>query len=92
MLTLKKVNAGYGHSHVLHDVDLEFGENQIVALLGRNGVGKTTTFNAIMGLVPVTSGRILFDGHDLTRLPARSAALLGMALCRRAAGSFPNSP
>jgi branched-chain amino acid transport system ATP-binding protein len=89
VLNLKKVNAGYGDSHVLHDVDLDFGENRIVALLGRNGVGKTTTFNAIMGLIPVQSGQILFDGHDLTRLPARSAALLGIGFVPQGRRIFP---
>lgn len=89
VLRLEKVNAGYGDSHVLHDVDLDFGENRIIALLGRNGVGKTTTFNAIMGLVPVKSGRILFDGHDLTRLPAQSAALLGIGFVPQGRRIFP---
>jgi len=89
VLRLEKVNAGYGYSHVLHNVDLDFGDNRIVALLGRNGVGKTTTFNTIMGLVPVKSGRILFDGHDLTCLPARSAALLGIGFVPQGRRIFP---
>jgi branched-chain amino acid transport system ATP-binding protein len=89
VLTLEKVNAGYGDGIVLHDLDLEFGDNQIVALMGRNGVGKTTTFNAIMGLVPVSSGRILFEGKDLTRLPARSAALLGIGFVPQGRRIFP---
>ena len=88
VLRLEKVNAGYGDSHVLHDVDLDFGENRIIALLGRNGVGKTTMFNAIMGLVPVKSGRILFDGHDLTD-PAQSAALLGIGFVPQGRRIFP---
>jgi len=89
VLKLEKVNAGYGDSHVLHDVDLDLGENRIVALLGRNGVGKTTTFNAIVGLVPVKSGRILFDGHDLTQLPAQAAANLGIGLVPQGRRIFP---
>lgn len=89
MLKLEKVNAGYEFSHVLYNVDLDMGANRVVALIGRNGVGKTTTLNAIMGLVHVTSGRILFDGEDLTQLPARMAARRGIGYVPQGRRIFP---
>jgi branched-chain amino acid transport system ATP-binding protein len=89
VLKLEAVNAGYSYSHILHDLDLELGHHRIVTLLGRNGVGKSTTFGAIMGLVRVMSGRILFDGKDLTRLPPRSAALFGIGLVPQGRRIFP---
>ena len=67
MLRLQDVQAFYGKSHVLHGVSLEVDGGQVVGLLGRNGVGKSTTLKAIMGLVAVQSGSITFGGHDLHR-------------------------
>ena len=67
MLKLQDVQAFYGKSHVLHGVSLEVKDGQVVGLLGRNGVGKSTTLKAIMGLVAVQSGSITFAGHDLHR-------------------------
>lgn len=80
MLRLESVDAGYGYSRVLHQVDLDMKDDGIVALLGRNGVGKTTTLNAIMGLVSVTRGAIFFDGHELTKLAPYRIPRLGLAL------------
>jgi branched-chain amino acid transport system ATP-binding protein len=67
MLQLHGVEAFYGKSHVLHRVDLEVATGEVVGLLGRNGVGKSTTLKTIMGLVPPRHGTITFDGHDLRR-------------------------
>jgi len=67
MLRLQDVQAFYGKSHVLHGVTLEVGGGQVVGLLGRNGVGKSTTLKAIMGLVAVQGGSISFAGQDLRR-------------------------
>ena len=67
MLRLQDVQAFYGKSHVLHGVTLEVDGGQVVGLLGRNGVGKSTTLKAIMGLVAVQSGSISFAGQDLRR-------------------------
>lgn len=64
MLTIENLNAHYGASHVLQGVDIEVPGGTIVSVLGRNGVGKTTTVRAIMGLVPPSSGRVLLDGQD----------------------------
>ena len=67
MLKLQDVQAFYGKSHVLHGVNMEVGGGQVVGLLGRNGVGKSTTLKAIMGLVAVPNGSITFAEHDLRR-------------------------
>jgi branched-chain amino acid transport system ATP-binding protein len=65
LLEVKDINAFYGISHILFDVSLEVDEGEVVCLLGRNGVGKTTTLRSIMGLTPFRSGGILFKGSDL---------------------------
>ena len=65
LLELRDVHAYYGRSHVLHGVGLEAREGEVVSLLGRNGAGKSTTLKAIVGLVDVTDGEILFDGRSL---------------------------
>lgn len=65
MLKLANVQAFYGKSHVLHGVDLEVGSGEVVGLLGRNGVGKSTTLKTVMGLVPARSGSMTFAGHNL---------------------------
>ena len=77
MLRLDNVHAYYGKSHVLHGVSLSVGPGQIVSLLGRNGVGRSTTAKAIMGLVDRT-GRIEFDGTDLVALPTHQIARRGV--------------
>ncbi len=68
MLSLENVRAGYGDTTVLWDVSLEVGRGEAAAMLGRNGMGKTTTLLAVMGLNPARSGRVLFKGEDITRL------------------------
>jgi branched-chain amino acid transport system ATP-binding protein len=78
MLTLERVSAGYGDTRVLWDVSLEVQKGEAVALLGRNGMGKTTTLLAIMGLNPARSGRIAFRGRDVTRLRPFEIARLGI--------------
>ena len=79
MLVLDNVDAHYGKSHVLHGVSIEVRAGEVVGLLGRNGVGKTTTLKAIMGLVRRTGGRIAFEGRDLAGLPPHGLARLGIA-------------
>lgn len=68
MLSLQKVNCFYGKSHILHDASLEIREGELVGMVGRNGVGKTTTLKSIMCLVPPKTGMIEFDGADLSQL------------------------
>jgi urea transport system ATP-binding protein len=66
MLTLDNVNVYYGESHILRNVSLEAGTGQVLCLMGRNGVGKTTTLKAITGLLAPRSGRVILDGRDVT--------------------------
>ncbi|HET9491025.1 MAG TPA: ABC transporter ATP-binding protein [Methylomirabilota bacterium] len=79
MLILDDVHAHYGKSHILHGVSLEVGPGEVVGLIGRNGVGKTTTLKAIMGLARRTGGRIAFEGRDVAGLPTHALAGLGIA-------------
>ncbi len=79
MLTIEDINTFYGSSHVLHGVSLEVHQGEIVVLLGRNGAGKTTTLKSIMGIVPPKSGRVMFEGTDITGRPHYRVAGLGVA-------------
>jgi len=78
MLELEQVNAGYGRAQVLRDFSLRVESGEVLCLLGRNGAGKTTTMKAIMGLLPLISGRVLLDGRDISRLPAHRVAGAGI--------------
>lgn len=78
MLRLEGVHTHYGKSHILQGIDLEIAEGQTVALLGRNGVGKTTTMRTIMGLSPASRGRILLDEEEITRFPPYDLAARGV--------------
>jgi urea transport system ATP-binding protein len=79
MLEVRELSAGYGESQILWDVSLEVPKGSVVCLMGRNGVGKTTLLKAVMGLVPLRSGRVLLDGRDLSgrRPEERVAAGIG---------------
>jgi len=90
MLSLSGVNTYYGYSHVLHDVSLEVREGEIVVLLGRNGVGKSTTMKSIMGVQPPKSGRVLFQGEDITGLPPYKIAAKGISLIPEDRRVIPN--
>jgi len=65
MLSVQNVNAGYGVSQVLFDVSIDVNAGEVVTLLGRNGMGKTTTILSIMGILPLRSGEIVFDGKRM---------------------------
>ena len=88
MLRVENLQAYYGKSHVLHGVDLEVGHGEIVSLLGRNGVGRSTTAKAIMGLVDAT-GTIEYGPHDLTRLKTFEIAHLGIGYVPESRDVFP---
>jgi branched-chain amino acid transport system ATP-binding protein len=88
MLEVANLQAYYGKSHVLHGVDLNVQQGEIVSLLGRNGVGRSTTAKAIIGLVEAT-GEIVFKGHDLTRLPTHRIAHLGIGYVPENRDIFP---
>jgi branched-chain amino acid transport system ATP-binding protein len=79
MLELRDVTAAYGKSQVLQGISLHVDEGEVVALLGRNGVGKTTTLRTIMGLLRASSGRVVFDGEDLVGRPPEHVARRGVA-------------
>jgi urea transport system ATP-binding protein len=78
MLEIKNVNQFYGGSHTLWDVSLTVPTGSCTCLMGRNGMGKTTLLKSIMGLVPLSSGSIDYDGTDLTKLPAEARARIGV--------------
>ena len=88
MLRVENLQAYYGKSHVLHGVDLEVGHGEIVSLLGRNGVGRSTTAKAIMGLVDAT-GMIEYGPYDLTRLKTFEIAHLGIGYVPESRDVFP---
>ena len=79
-LSLRDVFAAYGPAEVLFDLTFELAEGEIAALMGRNGMGKTTTIRSICRLQRLTHGEIRLDGHDITRLGAHQAARLGLGL------------
>jgi urea ABC transporter ATP-binding protein UrtE len=79
LLDIKGLGAGYGRVPVLHGVDFHVNEGEIVGVLGHNGMGKTTLLKTIMGLLPATAGSIVFDGEDVTSLPAHERNLMGLA-------------
>lgn len=78
MLSIQDIHTYYGDSYILQGVSLELQPGQVVALLGRNGVGKSTLARSIMGLTPARSGRILFREQDITRMAAHRIARLGL--------------
>jgi branched-chain amino acid transport system ATP-binding protein len=91
LLEVEQINSYYGDSHILFDVSLQVERNEVVALLGRNGAGKSTTLKSIIGVVRPRSGRILFDGTPTQGLPPHAIACLGLQLVpeeRRIFGSL----
>ena len=89
MLSIARLNQYYGESHALRDLDLEVPAGQCTVLMGRNGVGKTTLLQCVMGLLPVRSGRLDFDGVDLLRIPAERRASLGIGYVPQGRQIFP---
>ncbi len=90
MLKVSGLTTHYGHSQALFGVDLEVGTGQVATLLGRNGMGKTTTINSIMGIVPPSAGSIVFDGVELVGQPSFRIANLGLGLVPEGRQIFPN--
>ena len=91
LLQMRKVRAGYGETVVLEDVDLALPERGALAVLGRNGVGKTTTLRSIMGLTPPRQGQIVYKGQNITGRPAYRVAKLGIGFVpedRKSQGIF----
>ena len=80
MLTLKHINKSYGNRTILSDISLSIRKGEIVSILGPSGCGKTTLLNLILGLTQATSGKIMFDGEDLTNVPMQKR---GFNLCSK---------
>ena len=89
MLRVEALEAGYGEAQVLFGVDLAVAAGEVVGLLGRNGMGKTTTIRALFGLLPVSAGRITFEGRDLTNAPPYAIAQQGLGLVPEGRQVFP---
>lgn len=77
-LTVQDLNSHYGPAHILFDIGFEVGEGEVVALLGRNGAGKSTTFRSIVGLVAQRTGRIMFEGKDVSARPTHEIVRDGL--------------
>jgi branched-chain amino acid transport system ATP-binding protein len=89
MLEVKALDAGYGGIRVLRDVSFTVADGQIMGVLGRNGMGKSTLIRALSGLIIPTSGTVTLDGVDLTRLPPHRRAQLGVTTVIQERGIFP---
>ncbi len=90
MLKVTGLTAHYGNSQALFGVDMEIGSGEVVTLLGRNGMGKTTTINSIMGIVAASGGSALFEGGELIGQPSFRTANLGLGLVPEGRQIFPN--
>jgi branched-chain amino acid transport system ATP-binding protein len=88
MLAVKDLEAWYGESHILHGVTFEVHAGEVVTLLGRNGVGKTTTLKSIMGMVDRRSGSVGFEGRETIGIPSDAIARAGIAFCPEERGIF----
>jgi branched-chain amino acid transport system ATP-binding protein len=88
MLEVRALNAWYGESHILHGMDFDVGEGEVVTLLGRNGAGKTTTMKSIMGMVGRREGSIKFKDTQTIKLASNAIARLGIAFCPEERGIF----
>ena len=90
MLELRNVSAAYGNIHVLHNLDIVINEGEIITLIGANGAGKSTTLMAISGIVPVRSGKILFEGESIHKLPPDKLVAKGICQVPEGRHIFPS--
>jgi branched-chain amino acid transport system ATP-binding protein len=90
ILSVTDLQAGYGSSQVVKGLSLEVGRGEIVTLLGRNGMGKTTTLKAVMGIIRPTGGTVLFNGRAVSGLPEYKIAQAGIGLVPEGREIFPN--
>ncbi|ADP96860.1 ABC transporter ATP-binding protein [Marinobacter adhaerens] len=90
LLEVKNLNTLYGRSHILHDLSFRLGKGQSMSLMGRNGMGKTTTLKSILGIVPPRSGHVHFDGEDISKLPTWKRMRRDIAYVPEGRGIFHN--
>jgi branched-chain amino acid transport system ATP-binding protein len=90
MLSITNLQSGYGKKHVLHDVTMRVDSGEVVSLIGRNGMGKTTSLRTIMGLNPAWRGRVEFRGKDITNASPNAISQLGLGYVPEGRGIFPN--
>src|SRR5213596_1523591 len=90
MLEVERINTFRGPAHVLNGVSLKVGDRESVVLVGRNGAGKTTTIDSIIGLLPLRSGKITFQGQDISTMPPYRRARLGIGYAPEDSGLFPD--
>ncbi|MFM1654532.1 ABC transporter ATP-binding protein [Brevibacillus sp. B_LB10_24] len=90
MLQVEQIHTYYGESHVLHGISLSVEKGSLAVLLGRNGMGKTTTIRSIIGFTSPRTGKIRFQGKEIQRLPSYRIAKLGIGLSPQGRGIFPN--
>jgi branched-chain amino acid transport system ATP-binding protein len=79
LLSIENLNAGYGPIHVLHDITLSVDQGEIVAVLGANGAGKSTMLRAVSGIIPVTSGSVVYKGENIVRRKPHAIAVMGIS-------------
>lgn len=89
MLELRNVNAAYGNIQVLHNIDLEIHSGEIITLIGANGAGKSTTLMAISGIVPVRSGKIMFNGENIQKYSPEKLVAMGISQVPEGRHIFP---
>jgi urea transport system ATP-binding protein len=89
MLIAERMNVAYGESHVVRDVSFELAAGETIAVMGRNGMGKTTLFKALIGLLPLRGGRLALDGRDLTRARSYERVAAGLAYVPQGRLLFP---
>src|SRR5260370_23737902 len=89
LLEVENINTFRGPAHILRSVSLNVGDNEVVSLVGRNGAGRTTIIESIVGLLPVSSGHIRFHGREITGLPPHRRAKFGIGYAPENSGIFP---
>lgn len=90
MFKIDKLSCGYGQSQILHDLELDVAKREIVAVMGRNGMGKTTLFKSLMGILPQWQGQVSVDGHDVSGLETHERVARGIAYVPQGRMIFPS--
>ena len=89
MLSVRDLRVSYGMSEVIHGIDLDVGENETVAIMGRNGMGKTTLFKSLIGMIPCSGGEINFNSKELSKLQSYQRVASGVAYVPQGRMVFP---